>query len=276
MSAGSSDQSWDNRNSSARELIDSQWPAIKRLRRRLISPVFRLVDAGLPLLRPLRKHILICGFPRSGTTLLQMMLENGIPSARYFGKEFSGWRAATYTWRNHEIVISKMPHDLFRLDSLRCFYSMRQADLKIILTLRDPRDVLTSQRKTGGPEGYVVGPERWRTYYRALLKQIHQPDLILVRYEQLVSDPDAIQKQVEAFTGEAMATPFHQFHTVDRPDFQTNTLNGLRPVETSLVGRWSVPQHHAYLQHILRELPELPEALIKLGYEPDTKWIGNC
>ncbi len=67
-----------------------------------------------------------------------MMLENGIPSALYFGKEFSGWRAASYAWRNHEIVISKMPHDLFRLDSLRCFYSMRSAELKIILTLPIP------------------------------------------------------------------------------------------------------------------------------------------
>lgn len=275
MSVSSSDQSWNARETSPEGLIDSQWPLIKRLRRRLICPVYRLVDSGLPLLTPLRKHILICGFPRSGTTLLQMMLENGIPTARYFGKEFSGWRAATYTWRNHDIVISKMPHDLFRLDSLRCFYSMRSADLKIILTLRDPRDVLTSQRKTDGPEGYVVGPERWRSYYHALLKQMDHSDSIIVRYEQLVSDPGSVQKCVESFAGEKMVTPFQHFHTVDRPDFQTNTLNGLRPVETSLVGRWSDPEHRAYLQKILRELPELPEALVKLGYEPDTKWVDQ-
>ncbi len=275
MSLSSSDQSSIRQQSSGDGLIDSQWPAIKRLRRRLFCPVYRIVDTGLPLLRPLKKHILICGFPRSGTTLLQMMLENGIPKSRYFGREFSGWRAATYAWRNHDIVISKMPHDLFRLDSLRCFYAMRPAKLKIILTLRDPRDVLTSQRKTGGPEGYVVSPERWRSYYVALLKQIDQPDATLIRYEDLVSQPDSVQERIESFTGEKMAISFCQFHTVDRPDFQTNTLNGLRPVEASLVGRWSVPEHHTYLQKVLGELPELPEALIKLGYEPDMKWAES-
>ncbi len=109
-----------------------------------------------------------------------------------------------------------------------------------------------------------------------MIKQMDRPDSLLVRYEQLVCEPAAVQERIESFTGEKMAIPFQQFHTVDRPDFQTNTLNGLRPVETSLVGRWQIPEHCAYLKKILPNLPELPDALIKLGYESDSKWVEQC
>src|SRR5262252_3756205 len=116
-----------------------QWPLLKRLRRQLTMPLFRVADTGLFGLTPLRKHILICGFPRSGTTMLQLMIENGIPEAKRFGRETGGWRAATYCLRNHAKAITKVPHDVFRLSPLRNFYATRDVDLKIILMLRDPR-----------------------------------------------------------------------------------------------------------------------------------------
>jgi len=39
--------------------------------------------------------------------MLQMMLENAMPQARRFGCETGGWRAATFAWRNHALLISK-------------------------------------------------------------------------------------------------------------------------------------------------------------------------
>src|SRR5690348_217375 len=100
----------------------ASWPRLLQLERRLLMPLYRLPDTGLLGLTPLRTHILVCGFPRSGTTLLQLMLENSLPHARRFGREVGGWRAATYAWRNHAVLISKVPHDMFRLDPLRKFY----------------------------------------------------------------------------------------------------------------------------------------------------------
>lgn len=234
-------------------------------------PLYRIPDAGVLGLTPLRTHILICGFPRSGTTLLQLMLENALPQARRFGREVAGWRAATYAWRNHPVVISKVPHDLFRLGPLRNFYVRRRAALKIILMQRDPRDVLTSQRKTGGPVGYCVSCERWRAYFKAFLSERDTEDCLVVRYEDLVGDPDRQQERIEKFTGEAMCLPFSGFHTTRRPDFRTDTLNGLRPVETSLVARWRRDEHRRRVEHVVQNLPELPRALVELGYEPEPK-----
>jgi hypothetical protein len=261
----------DYRDSTPRTFAQ-QWPLFKSLRRQIAMPLFRVVDTGAFGLTRLQKHILICGFPRSGTTMLQLMLENGLPQARRFGRETGGWRAATYSWRNHKMVISKVPHDVFRLAPLRNFYSTRDAQLKIILVLRDPRDVLTSRRKTGGPDGYVVSPERWRRYHEAFLRHQNDPDVITVRYEDLVADVEHQQRRIEAFTGETMAMPFTRFNEVERPDFDTSTLNGLRPIEQSLVARWASPKHRDRIGQVLAELPELPQALIDFNYASDTHW----
>lgn len=255
--------------------LGDNWPPLLRLERKLLMPLYRVADTGVLGLTPLRTHVLICGFPRSGTTMLQLMLENALPDARRFGREIGGWRAATYAWRNHAVVISKVPHDVFRLAPLRNFYAGRGATLKIILMVRDPRDVLTSQRKFGGPEGYCVPPERWRRYSEAFSRERHATDCMIVRYEDLVDDPDRQQQRIERFTGEAMQLPFSRFHAVDRPDFHTDTLNGLRPVETALVRRWRAPEHRARIEQMLEEIPELPAALADLGYEPDTAWLGD-
>lgn len=248
------------------------WDLLRRLQRAVVMPLCRVPDTGIFGLTPLRLHILICGFPRSGTTLLQMMIENGLPQARRFGVETGGWRAATYSLRNHPIVISKVPHDVFRLAPLRHFYSKRKAALRIILMVRDPRDVLTSTRKEGGPKGYVVGPERWRRYYNAFCATREASDVMVMRYEDLVQDVPGQQHRIELFTGEHMVVPFEQFHTVQRPDFDLQTLNGLRPVETSLLRRWATEMHRPRIEMVLREVPELPRALIDLGYEKDEAW----
>ena len=257
------------------QTFGQQWPLFKRLRRQLVMPFFRVADTGLLGLTPLQMHILICGFPRSGTTMLQMMLENALPQARRFGRETGGWRAATFAWRNHPLLISKVPHDVSRLAPLRNFYDKRKAELKIILMLRDPRDVLTSRRKTGGPKGYVVSAERWRKYHRAFLRHQNDRDVLVVRYEDLVADVDREQRRIEEFTGQTMTVPFAKFNEVERPDFDTSTLNGLRPIEQSLIARWACADHKDRIEQVLAELPELPQALIDFGYAPDTRWIDD-
>ncbi|HWE03372.1 MAG TPA: sulfotransferase [Tepidisphaeraceae bacterium] len=266
---------WAATRSHAYAAIAAPWSPLKKLRRSVLMPLFALPDTGIFGLKPLRLHILICGFPRAGTTLLQMMLENAHPEARRFGREVGGWRAATYSIRNHAIVISKVPHDIARLEGLRHYYEGRKARLKIIVMIRDPRDVMTSQRTLDGVFQYCVPPDRWRFHYQHILAQQGKPDVLLVRYEDLVRDVDAQQARIEAFTGEPVTHPFGMFHEIERKDFDTSTLNGLRPVEQSLLNRWRAPKHKARIEDLLRQMPELPQALIDLGYETDDSWVKS-
>ena len=67
------------------------------VRQRLKRAALQVVDHGWLGYVPLEAHLVICGFPRSGTTLLQLMAETAYPSARTFGVERSGLAAANTT-----------------------------------------------------------------------------------------------------------------------------------------------------------------------------------
>jgi len=256
------------------EPIFSDWTWHKRLRRRLIAPLYRISDTGLFGLTPLRIHILICGYQRSGTTLLQAMLEHALPHARRFGKEFEGWRAATYSWRNHAVMISKVPNDLFQLHRVRNFYQGRQAKLRTILVIRDPRDVLTSKHSATRVGDYVQNPVEWRKFHTYFRLYCNDPDVLVVRYEQLVTDTSGTQARIEAFIGEKVERRFEDFHQELRDDFDTRHLNGVRPVDRSHVGRWALPEHRDRIEGLLlREIPDLCQILVELGYEPDESWV---
>ncbi len=248
------------------------WAAWQKFRRGFQAPFYRLPDTGLFGLTPLRMHILICGFQASGTTLLQLMMENSFPQARRFGKERSGWRAATYSLRNHELLISKQPRDMLRLEPLKQFYKSRRAKLRIILMLRDPRNLLTTRASKDGTGPYGGSAAEWRTYYRAFCQQNEQPECLVVRYEDLVQNVTGEQERIERFIGRPIKMPFADFLTVDREDFDTHTLCGLRPLDTSRVSRWRQPAHADRLRDMLKQLPELPGELIKLGYEQNDDW----
>jgi hypothetical protein len=255
------------------ETIFSDWPWHKRWRRRLICPFYRLSDTGLFGLTPLRTHILICGYQRAGTTLLLAMMEYALPEARRFGQETGGWRAATYAWRNHAVMISKVPNDIFKLHRLRKFYRGRKAKLKIILVIRDPRDVLTSKHSVERPGDYFQDIAEWRSYHAHYRLYRDEADVLVVRYEELVADVAGMAARMEAFTGEKFQRPLEEFHKERRTDFDTVPLNGVRPVEQGGVGRWDRPVHQARLRQILREVPDFPEILIELGYEKDATWV---
>ena len=122
----------------ATESVLSAWPWPKRIWRKAVSLVFCFPDSGLFGLTPLRKHILICGYPRSGSTMLQLMLEHAYPGARRFERETRGYRAAMLKFRNHALLVSKQPGDICKLHRLKNHYTGKTARLRPIIMVRDP------------------------------------------------------------------------------------------------------------------------------------------
>lgn len=249
------------------------WPRWQKLRRGVQSPFYRFADTGLFGLTPLKLHIVICGFPASGTTLLQLMVENGIPQAKRFGKERSGWRAATHSLRNHEIMISKQPIDMLRLTPLHDFYRYRRARLRTLLTLRDPRDLLTTQRRDTTELVYGGSGQEWRDHHAAFMRESQRPDVLVVRFEDLIENVAAEQQRVEKFLNLKMQVNFEDYLSVQRSDFDITHLRGLRPLDRSRIARWRDPAHHPRIMQMLSELPELPEVVRALGYEKNDDWL---
>lgn len=241
------------------------------LRRRLRDVYVRASEQGWFGLVPLRTHVVICGFPRSGTTLLQLMLETSASDARSFGRERSALSVAKYTWPGrHPVLISKKPDDIFWVDAVRDYYKDRRTNVRFVLSIRDPRAVLTSIFVD--KPGYCVPSVKWRAVYDHIQYQRQFPDVMVSEYRDLVERPDAVQQHLATFTGCEIRTNFDAFHAAVPGGFDTRALNGVRPLDSRSLNKWRSPEHRARIQQILTEIPELPQRLIQMGYEPDTAW----
>jgi hypothetical protein len=236
------------------------------------------VDSGQFGLRALRTHIVVCGFPRSGSTLLQLQIETCVCATRSFREEYGAGLAAQFAFRNHPYMITKAPWDIFSLDEIRAFYATRPAQVIFIATVRDPRAVLTSineGRPTNNADGYFVNPARWIHYYKHVryAQQFH--DVLTVEYTDLVGRPAEVETRLTERIGWEVRLPFDKFYTAASPKFDQRNLNGLRPLDLSRVNAWRKAKHRARICRVLREIPELPEWLIDMGYETDTSWVRD-
>jgi hypothetical protein len=236
------------------------------------------VDSGWFGLRPLQTHVVVCGYPRAGSTLLQLMVEACVCDVRTFGTEFEALVAAPYALRNRPYLFTKDPNDVFYLDEIRAFYASRRADVRFILTVRDQRAVLTSIQdagKTSQPDGYWLDPARWDSYHEHVRYAQQFDDVLTVEYQDLVCHPDEVQRRLTDFIGWRVHMPFDQFYKAVPRDFDQRPLNGLRPLDPTRLDAWRQPKHRARIRRLLREIPRLPDYLVEMGYEPDAGWVQD-
>lgn len=233
-----------------------------------------IVDRGWFGLTPLQSHIVIFGFPRSGTTLLQAMFESCVTDIRTFGRERRADHCVHGVFRNDRMMLSKRPSDIFLADRIRSLYETRQADVRFIAMVRDPRCVLTSVHR-GKPGRYYVSVERWRAIYDHWQYVTRADDVVVVRYEDLVERPDEVQQQLQSHCGFDSSRCFSDYLDGIPRSFNTLALNGLRAVDPFNVDRWRLPEHKPRIDDLLGNLmPELPRRVMELGYERDFSWAA--
>jgi len=252
--------------------VDQLLPRIPPIERCVKRCLLSVVDRGWFGLTPLQTHVVVCGFPRSGTTLLQLVLESCYPAALTFGRERYALEVAQRVLRNHALMISKRPTDCYRVDEIRYFYEGGPTRACFVFCTRDPRDIFTSQH-SAKPGEYYLRTERWRTEYDYFQYLQQFKDVLVVEFRDLVETPTRVQQCLTAFIGWAPARSFEQFHTAVPQGFDTAALNGVRPFDPSALGKWRQPCHHARICQILQELPEFPDLLIEMGYETDRRWV---
>lgn len=108
----------------------------------------------------------------------------------------------------------------------------------VIHILRDPRDVVASLMDMPSfPNSALGNANLWLTFNRAAARASRQPGYILVRYEDLVADPEHELRRVcgvigESFSSEMMAPKFDP--TADRPWFQ----RAEEPITSSRMEIW--------------------------------------
>ena len=226
-----------------------------------------------------RHHAVVCGFPRTGSTLLQLMVECCVPDVRTFEGEVEA-RDVVDAVAPSGRLLSKYPDDLLAVESIAADVAANGGRAAFVLMVRDPRDVLTSRHAAYARDrGYYVSPTRFVALWDAFRAARTRDDASTLRYEDLVAEPAVAERLFTERLGWKTDLPFARFHeraaTRERDSMTDGALGGLRPLESKGVARWREPVHRERLVTLLRTMPELVDACIDLGYERDDAWTSD-
>lgn len=136
--------------------------------------------------------------------------------------------------------------------------------LRFINIVRDGRDVVTSLHPTK-PHTYWVAPERWVDDVAAGLRFEEHPQVLTVRYEDLVADYRSVLGAICAFLGEAYDEAFDAYPDSATVRTSRAWYGQATEVSRTSLRRWEQPQHAAVVQQ-LTEVPRARALLAHYGY----------
>ena len=245
------------------------------------------------------KHIVICGCPRSGTSLLFNMISASISGFRCEPFE----RQAIRKLHHRGNYVTKFPLDLLNVNEILNKNDLGK-DIYFIAMIRDVRDLITSQHPMVLGR-YFIGyrASLWPTapgfsawdykapgieaVYQAIRACTARTDInfIRVRYEDLVTDSAAVQKQIEEFVGIAFTESFVDFHKRRRRHAYTyagkhaardsSLVRENSQADPGRIAKWRDPVHAGIIRSQFQQHPELFQILIDDGYENDVSWFNE-
>lgn len=139
--------------------------------------------------------------------------------------------------------------------------------VKVLWMLREPRDVLTSVHPDK-PGTFYVKPERLIQSLELYLRCRNEPQVVTVRYEDLVLEPNSVQKRIGALLGLKKLRLFTKGYE-HFPRFRENVraMHSIRPIDADSLHRWKAnAPYKEYLRHVFSQYPELRSLARKCGY----------
>lgn len=205
------------------------------------------------------------------------MLRSTVQGYRFTDRELSALNVEPGNW------ITKFPSDVFFADEIRA----KHGDVRFVATIRDPRAVLCSRHETTGNlfkvswDHVIFGsrPSRFRRrgirrhpsghmqHEKGLIDwdaAIRSLDPVIVRYEDLVRDPDGEQDRLGRLLGLTYRGKFSDFHKNHIPERLAYQMNGVRPVDTGRIDAWK--DHPERIREQFEACPALHEVMEHWGY----------
>jgi len=143
--------------------------------------------------------------------------------------------------------------------------------LYVIYVLRDPRGVIVSKHKRS-PDTYYSSLGVWQEYDSYRKHLMRHERFLVVKYEDLVSNPDQVQCSIRSFlpflNQKCLFSEFHQYAAPS--ESTTNAMNGLRPISTDRLKGWQM--HLPRVKAQLERFGDISDDLVELGYESDSAW----
>ncbi len=254
--------------------------------KRLVNPVINYLGAKKEEKVFSQPPILIGGCGRSGTTLLLSIL-GAHPHIFALEKEattFANWkevntgaepleyqperldrfyRQLLFSRINDSVTrwCEKTPRNVLYFDKILDYFA---GQVKLIHIIRDGRDVMLSQHPTE-PDKYWVSPERWVRDVKTGFEFREHPQVLTVKYEDLVLAYQQTVTEMCEFIGEE--------YTVELQEWSQNTnvqdskawSAGVKRLHTQSVGKWKRAENEARVKEVM-EHPEVVDLLAELDY----------
>lgn len=220
--------------------------------------------AGVRYRKMKRIHIVGSG-PRTGTTLLAEVMVACFDIDHSCEHEAS---ICTNPPKSGNCFLTKHPGEI---GSVRLPLKL-DSDLYVLCMIRDPRDSVVSFHGLR-PDVYWTGLRFWKLFTRKYDELKGHARFIVVKYEELASNPDAVQKEImERIPFLEKKHDFRKFHMHAHPgESSLEAMKELRPISPNGVGAWK--QHLARVKQQISIHGDISDELIRFGYEKDREWL---
>jgi hypothetical protein len=228
------------------------------------------------------RHIIVCGLPRSGSTLLYQMMRSA-EGLEFLERE----QSAAKSIESDVNAVTKRPKDIFDLDRILELNGGRK-DVAAIITIRDPRSVVSSvhlsyphQPFIGFDHSLFVTPDAVSNtdpgllkYALAVEKARSRTDLrtLVLRYEDIVAAPGETRRQLAAGLGIEFNRPFEGLKGNAPSDRFQKALKGARDLDASRIDAWVNESPQRVLRQF-RLAPQLFAVTESWGYEGREDWF---
>lgn len=200
--------------------------------------------------RPIER-IFVMGCGRSGTWLLTGLMST-FRDTCVVAKEVPVELFAQLTTTGRTLVLKRNSTSYERLSHI-------PARIKIAYAIRHPFDVLTSHNPTS-VRVYHIDVARWLGEMSALRSALEdgRQNFCVIRYEDLATDADGVQKKLADELGLEVGTPAKELTSVFKPSGKAESaMHGLRGIDTRSLNKYkNDPERIAYLKSIRPQLGE--------------------
>jgi hypothetical protein len=164
----------------------------------------------------------------------------------------------------------------------RLVHSTRHHGLFLVHLVRDPRDVLTSQKR--GREGFYVQLDRWQRSIEAgerLLERLDgHPRVMTLRYEDVITNAEATAIVLQQRIGLQIRPGVRSWANLDENLVgsggqlgRADAMHGVRRFSPASIGRWRQdPEQSAFVSHLLSASPQrkaIARMMERYGYHVD-------
>ncbi|MDJ0555858.1 MAG: glycosyltransferase family 92 protein [Microcoleaceae cyanobacterium MO_207.B10] len=227
------------------------------------------IRMDLMSLPPIRR-VYIRGCARSGNTLMMYLCGTGFKNSYILEPEQVPFPEVSPP---DKITFGKLPRPGRRgkKPRIRADNFLAAEDAAIIFMMRDPRDILLSEHGMRPGRPFHQSPDLWIKNALFFQNLEHNPRLVLVKYEDLLTKPNEIQEKIATALGLEIAIPFSECWKHFQPN-QSNikALNGVRPLDQSSIGKWKQDSdQREYINNQLRDWPDIFPLMKHFGYEPE-------